>query len=98
MSQQPPATPGAPIQVGDLVEVIYSCCNDQLGLFGRVDGWSRRSGDWVGCSVCAKPVPGQNEEFALVWGAKWPPSWLKRIPPLAELEGTKTEEDIREPA
>ena len=93
-----------PITVGDLVQVVrgHSC------ILARVGGWTfvvveivqPRGGGWY-CEHCKTENAGPNEPGAarrIGEGAYLPLSWLKRIPPLAELEGQRTEESIREPA
>ena len=91
-----------PIQVGDLVQIVFwPCCGVGLGAIFKVHGFMRASVTHV--CICNAALP--NSPFAFEdgpnnkrWGA--PISWLKRIPPLDELEGQRTEESLkdREPA
>ena len=88
------------IKEGDLVMYRYSCClgyRDGVEIFqvGDIRDWGYPH---VICHSCKSEVPtgasasrGHGE-----YGA--PLQWLKRIPPLSELEGEKTKEDIREHA
>lgn len=84
-----------PISVGDLVQVVrgHSC---ELGEVGRVE--ALQTWRWWSCAHCGEG------EYGSVFAAKvgtdpadgvatgYPVSWLKRIPPLEELEGEHTEE------
>lgn len=91
-----------PIKVGDLVQVIRgtgcSCdkAHSSLGLIFRVERMGLSSGQchwchaYVGCENAKAAKPADYGSFSL--------HRLKRIPPLSELEGVKTEEDTREPA
>ncbi len=86
------------IQVGDLVQVVrWSCCGIEIGKVFQVASMHHHDNSWH-CCTCRAPVPAGM--FALDaqnrCGAILP--WLKRIPPLSELEGTKTDEPIQEPA
>lgn len=88
-----------PIKVGDLVVVVKPtpCCGSTgaMGEFFRVGEIVVCEGSCNDCGVEGSPelcavIEGEDE------GA--PLSILRRIPPLAELEGQRTEEDLREPA
>ena len=91
-----------PIQVGDLVQVVrWPCCGVALGYTYRVAEfrtWGERQ-----CSKCKALIKatihakGGADPFDGLCPAI-PLEWLKRIPPLSELEGEKTEEKLREPA
>ena len=85
------------IKVGDLVVVVKprGCgCTINLGRVFRVLNfgiWNAR------CSACRHILPKifmaeADEIYA------FEPYRLKRIPPLEELEGKRTEEKLREPA
>lgn len=86
-----------PISVGDLVVVVKPCghCGDakDLGLIYRV-AYIWESGAPTDCcrdrtkEVCAYPAEGLGHALPT----------LKRIPPLGELEGQPTQEDMKEPA
>lgn len=87
-----------PIAVGDLVQVVrWSCCGVELGKVFVVASMSSHDDGWF-CRSCRGPHPsgtfaldGQNRVGAVL-------PWLKRIPPLDELEGVKTEETLKETA
>jgi hypothetical protein len=90
-----------PISVGDLVMVVRDCCGQYLGLTFRVEKvWTPSQG--VICTECRVDFGSISvAETGMPKGipaGRLPLSWLKRIPPLSELEGEKTQEDIREPA
>lgn len=88
-----------PIKVGDLVMVVCgsACCDSR-----HTNGWifvvdNFYTGDFGACRNCGKRGRGTLARRA---GDKdgWDLPRLKRIPPLPELEGQRTQEDIREPA
>ena len=88
-----------PIQVGDLVQVVRwypcNCCGGQIS---RVVSLLLDS-PCNGCSVCGSDIPLQFYALATLDGfGEAPIQWLKRIPPLSELEGAQTQEKLREPA
>lgn len=91
-----------PIQVGDLVQVVKPprCgCTTTLGLIFKVQGFEIVTGS---CGTCRKypsrdllaesGIPSDRGTYG------FEPFRLKRIPPLDELEGQRTEETLREPA
>ena len=85
------------ISVGDLVQVVRSapCCGPSkaIGWVFVVEEIIVSQHQCWGCGHISVPLPIANV------GAQWfHVSRQKRIPPLSELEGVKTEEDIREPA
>jgi hypothetical protein len=90
-----------PIQVGDLVAVVKTCCPrflEGVWIF-EVSKLATSTGRWV-CMYCKAALPSgmnamdsQDDEEGGVHI-----SWLKRIPPLEQLEGQRTEENIKEPA
>ena len=88
-----------PITVGDLVVTVRSCCDRYMdGVYTfQVDSIVYREFTTV-CEGCRQRLPKGNfaRDTTSYYGA--PVSWLKRIPPLDELEGTKTDEPIKEPA
>ena len=100
-----------PISVGDLVMVVrgHSCHMSQWGgVPFRVEGFvSPTGGGWT-CGLCKARDVATNERAALGLPGSYvsgidarramPLSWLRRIPPLSELEGQRTQEDMREPA
>lgn len=83
-----------PIQVGDLVCVVKVHCDKQwLNHVFQVTGITRAIRK---CYVC-----GHQEEMDTATGLShfyMPLAWLRRIPPLSELEGERTEEKLKEPA
>lgn len=86
-----------PISVGDLVQVVRTDCKKSadlaLGKIGRVDSIGvlpARFGPF--CEFCKQRYA--VSELATVQGWYPPLSWLKRIPPLSELEGEKRDEEI----
>lgn len=88
------------IAVGDLVQIVrWPCCGRYLGEIHGVRGFGQLSATYACNGCCAKRavVPA-----ALIGDAKSsglvPLAWLKRIPPLSELEGVRTEEPIKETA
>ncbi len=83
-----------PIKVGDLVVVVRDCCDGELlGFVGEV---RLLHTDGLRCLRCGL-VSGEHGaivEFRQSFHDKLPLSWLKRIPPLEELEGEKRDEEI----
>jgi hypothetical protein len=87
------------IKIGDLVQVVkpVPCCGSITPMYGHifvVTGFERCGEGY--CKICDARLPawrgvlgGENR----VWEER-----LKRIPPLEELEGQRTEETIRETA
>ncbi|MCR4300666.1 MAG: hypothetical protein NUV51_03575 [Sulfuricaulis sp.] len=83
------------IKEGDLVQVVrWPCCGVGLGgVFRVVEILSPNAGH---CK-CGAPQPFEAHPVGAGipskrWGA--PISWLKRIPPLAELDDVQTKEEI----
>lgn len=74
-----------PIQVGDLVQVVHSCCETKIKrlIFEVLEMSSTASMQWR-CSYCGAYYPAgplaENTESI------YPVSWLKRIPPLSDDE------------
>ena len=98
-----------PIQVGDLVMVVRSCCDHQVR--GKVVfniPWrvskiiaSNRRCRGCGFGSATMPVALAEEPYGKKWKGKAmgaPIAFLKRIDPASELEVEKTQEGIREPA
>ena len=89
-----------PIQVGDLATLVYSCCDDRLGLIGRIEGF-RKGRKWAGdrllCNVCGVNITPLDMNSAYMGGEYWPLAWLKKIPPSSELKGQRTQETLRLP-
>jgi hypothetical protein len=91
-----------PISVGDLVQVVkWSPCGCGLGVIGTVHGFTTNMSD-RGCGLCGAREPGAQRTLAVELAPNSkkgvPVAWVRRIPPLSELEGERTQEDIREPA
>lgn len=95
-----------PIQVGDLVMLVrgHPCVyeSSHYGVPYRVVEIIQPTGGGWHCSRCGEYDMHWGELAARLWhtgdGNGMPLSCLKRIPPLDELEGVKTEEGIHEPA
>jgi hypothetical protein len=84
------------ISVGDLVQVVrgHACDIGNVGVVQEISVWG-----WWYCPECHACETGEFVAATLrtpISGA--PLEWLKRIPPLEELEGQRTEEKIHEPA
>ena len=89
------------ISVGDLVQVVRSCC-EKVELVGIIYTVGVLHSFHTRCQFCGQEnknvqhassgMPASDTPIGL------PVSWLKRIPPLSELEGERTEENLKEPA
>ena len=86
-----------PIQVGDLVQVVRPCCSAYGGNISVVSNIESDSIGWH-CTKCqAEDGGGTYAELNFGKGFGWLPlHQLKRIPPLDELEGERTEENLKE--
>ena len=88
------------IKVGDLVMVISADCPDSmrcaLGRIRTVNSIGQRSQIECKCNFCGHQYNPAGVASLEGFGA--PLSWLKRIPPLSELEGEKRDEDLKVPA
>ena len=87
-----------PIQVGDLVQCIrpWPCCGftKGIGLVSLVEEIAPHEGCcWKCGTVSNQPAARFNNGLDQCLLIR-----LKRIPPPEELEGEKTQEDLREPA
>ena len=87
-----------PIKVGDLVTVVRTCCSttadESIGLIGTVTTIEAfRTGTWA-CTYCSADGNDLKAKFSNSSFPIAPLSWLKRIPPLSELEGERTEEKL----
>ena len=90
-----------PIKVGDLVVVVHwPCCGFNLGKVATVAAIDHLNN--TRCSGCgSRPLGIPNADMVpngIGSLACAPLAWLKRIPPLSELESERTQEDLREPA
>ena len=96
-----------PIKVGDLVRIVknHGCTLDRphrgIGFITTVERIERAFA--YHCKGCDEVVRELNGHM-LMYGRTsigpgyYPLAWVKRIPPLSELEGEKQKEDLREPA
>jgi hypothetical protein len=83
-----------PIKAGDLVVVVrWPCCSGEVGWIFSVkelrtssDGWCLRCGSKTGHTGAQLKA---SDGLGLV-----PVAWLKRIPPLSELEGERQDEAL----
>lgn len=87
-----------PIQVGDFVVVVrgHACT---IGMIATVRKIVTCTGDGI-CKDCGDTLCGvEGEPIAILDTSRKIQTYrLKRIPPLEELEGQRTEESIKEPA
>ena len=86
------------IRVGDLVQVVrWPCCGARVGHVDEVmdlDSYKLAST----CMYCGRVDKHPVLPIVITRrGWIWPLEWVKRIPPLSELEGQRTEEELREP-
>lgn len=82
----------APISVGDLVQVVRAgCCEDHTGKVGKVEHAYSGAGNCPSCGADHLGAPSVLLDGIPRAGFRI--SWLKRIPPLSELEGEKREEE-----
>jgi len=85
------------IAVGDLVQIVRPtlCCNNMRAIGATFMAKCIRDGSRSYCVSC-----GSTEPVAVVDGLELTTDIrrLKRIPPLSELEGAKTEEGLRVPS
>lgn len=85
-----------PIAVGDLVQVVRGCgCYGGIPFkVGKIDGpWK------FYCAICKQKTTGMlAEKDGCVAGSLCvqPVSYLRRIPPLDELESVQTDEKVTE--
>lgn len=88
-----------PISIGDLVVVVKACCSkltESGSAFGTV-------GTVVGFNTGDSRCPHCNWNAHITWaeldsGHEAYVAWVKRIPPLSELEGEQRDEKLTEPA
>lgn len=86
-----------PIGVGDLVMVVRCCC--VWAVAGRpifkvveIDPGINENGDLWQCEGCGKLMP--PEPHAESDTTMHPVSWLKRIPPLEELDEVRQSDEV----
>jgi len=87
------------IEVGDLVMVVrWPCCGFGLGSIGHVSEifTARNLGhQGVRCDNCSREnVAGADDLIADIGDTFAPVAWLRKIPPLADLESIDTKEEI----
>ena len=91
-----------PIQVGDLVQVVRVGqwpCDCPSTIVGHIFTVSRIVPQLLTCcGGCGFRLGASTCVFGLEGGAAVEIERLKRIPPLDELEGQRTEEVLREPS
>jgi hypothetical protein len=84
------------IKVGDLVVVLHSHCGSAVGMIRTVSAFHANANGR--CPICnftlSHPIAAELNGPA-PWG-RWrlPPSWLRRIPPLWELDETEHKEEL----
>ncbi len=85
-----------PIQAGDLVAVVrWPCCGYKLGRTFKVGRIEPSPTGLMRCVNCYARHPTQGDANDSSRDGSWTPlAWLKRIPPLSELEGEKREETV----
>jgi hypothetical protein len=83
-----------PISVGDLVVRVRSCCGVHVGTIRRIEGFSEPTE--CQCITCGSKngvmVKAYFEGDATPSACPLP--WLKRIPPLEELDDVRTEDEV----
>lgn len=85
-----------PIAVGDLVQIIaWPCCGWKLGIVRTVKEFE--ASNTARCGKCFRSGPStMYARFSPDGDA--PVAWLKRIPPLDELESNDLCHPMKEPA
>lgn len=90
------STPPQSIRVGDVVQVVrWPCCGVLLGYVFTVGSINQFPGEWRCCHCKAIAPNGEwavSAEDAVNVGGHI--TWLKRIPPLDELDGKKSEDEM----
>lgn len=84
-----------PINVGDMVIIVrWPCCGAGLGKIYSVVDLSPSAGPLFVCGSCKKQMDTGQERDAQLTTKGWIHlSWLRRIPPLSELESTEHKEE-----
>ncbi len=85
-----------PIQVGDLVQVVRLCCDAYLASRSPIFNVAEINTELLGrCAGCKAALPSGSlaNRKSGTWGI--PISWLKRIPPLSELDEVIREEGVK---
>jgi hypothetical protein len=88
------------IKAGDMVIFMRACCSEgdpYLGMVYQVEAIEGRF-PYVHCDGCSTKHVGRFARFKLSADAPFtayiPPKWLKKIPPLVEVETAKHTEEI----
>ena len=87
------------IEVGDLVMVMREHCpaNAVLGkIFGVIEVWPAQRGVALQCGNCGGVFSnGEHHSRLGNKNADWiPTAWLRKIPPLSELDRTEHQEEL----
>lgn len=86
-----------PIAVGDLVMIVWPCCSYHASKVFTVMDVIAYDATGV-CKSCGHTVKKGTQLAAISDRIGYPLSWLKRIPPMSELEGERSQEKLTEPA
>lgn len=85
------------IEIGDLVQVVRSCCTKRVQpptfVVGKIEPAYNDYGQTF-CSDCMKLMPDVAMVFPASGRVAQPITWLKRIPPLSELDDVRQDEEI----
>lgn len=79
------------LKVGDLVRIVGSCCKRSAGFVGYVCEIKGASPLGAGCRHCGYSIEGPVFVINAPKGNGAPASWLRKIPPLSELEKQEDE-------
>lgn len=82
------------IDRGDTVQVVrWPCCGEALGAIFLVE--AVHSADGCQCNYCGR-MHFDVGRLAIAWGPRKaaPVKWLKKYPPLGELEKSKINEEV----
>lgn len=83
-----------PIRVWDLVQVVKTCCDARVDkLIYTVTHFRKYDHPTMNCSLCGKEFPTETLGCPSDGNAH-PLSWLRRIPPLSELETQHTDSEV----
>ena len=82
------------IRVGYLVVVVRDCCGKNIGAIRRVEAFEYNL--VCHCQYCNKHYRQIHRAFfeGDEVPSAMPVAWLKRIPPLEELEGEQSKEEL----
>lgn len=88
-----------PIKVGDLVQVVHACCEETAPALGHVFTVGAIATPKGGAFLCPKCGDFRKDQKVIALEATAevdhsPMSYLKRIPPLDELERTKIVKEL----